>query len=72
MGGKAFDHTFHKNGTVEFGTPEGPATESNHATITKNADGVFLLSYLGAKGYTLTAGIDIATGRLASLLLLLR
>ncbi len=67
MAGKAFDHTFHKNGTVEFGPPGGPATTSEHATVAKIADGVFLASYLGPKGYTLTVGIDTAVGKLVAI-----
>ncbi|MEP7043851.1 MAG: hypothetical protein ABI843_12360, partial [Dokdonella sp.] len=67
MAGKAFDHTFHKNGSVEFGPPGGPTTESKHAIVAKVADGFFLASYLGPKGYTLTVGIDAAGGKLVAI-----
>lgn len=67
MAGKAFDHTFHKDGSVEFGPPDGPTSESKHASVAKVADGFFLASYLGPKGYTLTVGIDAAGGKLVAI-----
>ena len=66
MAGKSFDHVFHKDGSVEFGAPGAATTTSKDAALVKVADGFFLASYLGPKGYTLTIGIDAEGGKLVA------
>jgi hypothetical protein len=58
MAGATYDHTFHKDGSVEFASVEGaeagkPTRQKNAAAV-KVADDVFAVSYLGDSGYTLT------------------
>ena len=67
MAGKAFDHTFSKEGTVAFGPPGGKTSASDQATLEKIADGCFLASYLGPKGFTLTVVINAADGKIVAI-----
>ncbi len=62
MAGATYEHTFHKNGTVDFKSAEegGKATREKHAAVVKVADDIFAVSYLGASGYTLTVILDCA------------
>jgi hypothetical protein len=66
MSGKSFDHTFHRDGTVSWGPADGEATKSDKAAIEKIGDGCFVASYLGAKGYTLTAAFNLKSGKLVA------
>src|SRR4051794_39867940 len=62
MAGATYQHTFHKNGTVDFRPVDGSAgaepTREKHAAAVKVADDVFVVSYLGASGYTLTVVLN--------------
>jgi len=66
MKGKSYDHTFHRDGTVEWGPPGGDKTKNGNAAITKIADNVFVGSYMSDKGHTLTATFNLETGKLVS------
>jgi hypothetical protein len=56
--GMTFEHIFHKDGSVDWKSLKGEKTREKHAAATKVAEGVFAVSYLGAKGYTLTTILD--------------
>lgn len=62
MAGATYQHTFHKNGTVDFrpvdGGSGGEPTREKHAAAVKVSDDMFLVSYLGAAGYTLTVSLN--------------
>jgi molybdenum cofactor biosynthesis protein MoaF len=66
MKGKAYDHIFHRGGTVEWGPEGGDKTRNENAAIAKVADGVFVGSYMSDKGYTLTTTFNVDTGKLVS------
>ena len=66
MKGKEYDHTFHKDGTVEWGPPGGKMSRNGNAAITRVSDSVYVASYMSDKGYTLTTTFDIDTGKLVS------
>ena len=66
MKGKDFDHTFHKDGTVEWGPPGGKTSRNGNAAITRISDSVYVASYMSATGHTLTSTFDISTGKLVS------
>lgn len=66
MKGKTFDHTFNRDGTVEWGPPGGDKTKNGNAAIAKIADNVFVGSYMSDKGNTLTATCNLETGELVS------
>jgi phenolic acid decarboxylase len=63
MAGATYEHTFHKDGTVDFssidGSQKGKPTREKRAAAVKVADGVFVVSYLGASGYTLTVVLNL-------------
>jgi hypothetical protein len=63
MAGATYDHTFHKNGTVDFRSVEeskpGKPTHEKNAAAVKVADDIFVVSYLGASGYTLTVVLNL-------------
>jgi hypothetical protein len=70
MVGKTYDHVFHQDGTVVFSEVEGakignPTHEKKSAAV-KVADGVFVVSYLGASGYTLTVVLNLHDKKLVS------
>lgn len=64
VAGMTFEHTFYKNGTVRWRsieeTAKGKPTREKQSTAVKVADGIFVVSYLGASGYTLTVVLNIA------------
>ena len=66
MKGKSYDHTFNKDGTVEWGPPGGDKTKNGNAAIAKIAHNVFVGSYMSDKGHTLTAAFNLETGKLVS------
>ena len=66
MKGKEYDHTFHKDGTVEWGPAGGKMSRNGNAAITRVSDSVYVASYMSEKGYTLTTTFDIDTGKLVS------
>ena len=66
MAGKAFDHTFRKDGSVTFGAPDDKTTSSSDAAVEKLSDGTFIASYMGPKGFTLTLGLNLLTGKMVA------
>jgi uncharacterized protein YndB with AHSA1/START domain len=66
MRGKAFDHTFHPDGTVTWQGADGVKNRADNAAIEKIGDECFVGSYLGTKGYTLTTVFNLETGALVS------
>ena len=61
--GSTHEHIFHSDGTVEWhdagrhGQRGGPADRPMYAAVAV-ADGAYLVSYLAASGYTLTAVLN--------------
>lgn len=66
MAGKSYDHTFHQDGTVDWGPANGATSRSGDAALVKAGDHVFVGSYLGDKGYTLTTALDLASKKLVA------
>jgi len=66
MKAKAYDHTFQRDGTVEWGPEGGDRTKNGNAAIARIGDGVFVASYLSDHGYTLTTTFNLGTGELVS------
>ena len=68
MAGATYDHVFHQNGTVDFsafdGATNGEPTHEKNSAAVKVADGVFVVSYLGASGYTLTVVLNLQDKKL--------
>jgi phenolic acid decarboxylase len=66
--GKTYDHIFHKDGTVDFsavdGVTKGNPTHEKDSSAVKVADGNFVVSYLGASGYTLTVVLNLQQKKL--------
>ncbi len=60
-----YEHTFNKDGSVDFsdvqGKTVGAPTHAKNANAVKIADGIFAVSYLGDSGYTLTVVLDFET-----------
>ena len=73
--GTTHEHVFHRDGTVEWravgdgakqdGAPETPDRPRYSAVVV--ADGVTLVSYLAASGYTLTVVLNHRTGELTGI-----
>ena len=66
--GKTHEHLFNSDGSVEYAPVEDGAagkftTEKQYAAF-KVADDVFLVSYLGSSGYTLTVALNFRDNRL--------
>jgi hypothetical protein len=66
MAGKSFDHVFRDDGTVEWGTEGGKKTKAGDAALVRIGGDDFVASYLGAKGFTLTAAFDVGSGKLVA------
>ena len=66
MKGKAYDHTFNDDGTVEWGPEGGAKTKNENAAIERLGEDVFVGSYMSDKGYTLTTTFNLDTGKLVS------
>ena len=66
--GSAYEHTFLPDGSVEFrkldGATKGKPTHEKKYASYEVAPDVYLVSYLGASGYTLTVAMNLETGRL--------
>ena len=58
MAGKAFDHTFERNGTVTWRMNGGKPSSEHHYEVAACSDSVELVSYLGTSGYTLTVALN--------------
>jgi hypothetical protein len=66
MAGKSFDHTFHADGGVDWGPADGKTTRSDNAALVKAGDQVFVGSYLGEQGHTLTVVLDLVSNDLVA------
>ena len=69
MAGKTFEHTFGSDGTVRFRavTHEVRSEQAESSTAKKYEsarlrDDIYVVSYLGTSGYTLTAVLDFEKG----------
>lgn len=60
--GTSHDHEFHKDGSVEFRSADAKkdekSTRENEYSARQVADDVYLVSYLGSSGYTLTVALN--------------
>jgi hypothetical protein len=70
MAGKAFDHTFSRNGNVSFrevgSDPNAKAGNAQLYHVASVGQDVHTVSYLGANGYTLTVVLDYKTLKLVA------
>jgi hypothetical protein len=61
--GKTYEHTFHADGTVDFGgvdgSGKGKTARARQAAVEKMGDDIFVASYLGDSGYTLTVVLNM-------------
>jgi phenolic acid decarboxylase len=66
--GKTYEHTFSKDGTILFKGMDGPAkgqsTRAKQSATEKVTDDIFVISYLGDSGYTLTVVLDFDRQRM--------
>lgn len=61
--GSTYEHAFHEDGTVEFhkvGGEGGKPTREKQYAAERISDDVYLVSYLGSSGYTLTTALNFA------------
>ena len=70
MAGKAFDHTFSRNGQVTFrevgGDPNAKPGSADEYQVASLGHDVHALSYLASNGYTLTVVLDYRTMKLVA------
>ena len=70
MAGKAFDHTFNRNGQVTFrevgGDPNAKPGSADQYQVASLGHDVHALSYLASNGYTLTVVLDYRTMKLVA------
>jgi len=70
MAGKAFDHTFSRNGQVTFrevgGEPNAKPGSADQYQVASLGHDVHALSYLASNGYTLTVVLDYRTMKLVA------
>lgn len=68
MKGVTYEHAFRNDGTVTWAEPGKAAGDDSTAAYEVEAvsNDVFVVSYLGKSGYTLTTVIDERTGKLVS------
>ena len=68
VAGKTYEHTFNADGSVEYrsidGASKGKPTRENECATVKVADGIFVISYLAASGYTLTVALNFHDRRM--------
>ena len=69
--GKTHEHRFKPDGIVEYapvenGAPGKFTTEKSYAAFKAGKD-VYLVSYLGSSGYTLTVALNFADGTLCGI-----
>ena len=66
--GKTYEHTFNQDGSVVYRSIQrgsaGKPTHEKLCAADKVSDHVFVVSYLGASGYTLTVVLNFATRRM--------
>ena len=70
MAGKAFDHTFSRNGQVTFrevgGDPNAKPGSADLYQVASLGHDIHALSYLASNGYTLTVVLDYRTMKLVA------
>src|SRR5688572_17941752 len=70
MAGKAFDHTFSRNGSVTFrevdGDPNAKPGMAEQYQVASLGQDVHAVSYLSPSGYTLTVVLDYKTRKLVA------
>ena len=70
MAGKAFDHTFNRNGQVTFrevgGDPNAKPGSADQYQVASLGHDIHALSYLASNGYTLTVVLDYRTMKLVA------
>jgi hypothetical protein len=70
MAGKAFDHTFSRNGTVTFrevdGDPNAKPGAAPQYEVASLGQDIHAVSYLSGSGYTLTVVLDYKTQKLVA------
>lgn len=70
MAGKAFDHTFSRNGQVTFrevgGDPNAKPGSADQYQVASLGHDIHALSYLASNGYTLTVVLDYRTMKLVA------
>jgi hypothetical protein len=68
VAGKAFDHTFSRNGQVTFrevgGDPNAKPGSADQYQVASLGQDIHALSYLSGNGYTLTVVLDYKTMKL--------
>ena len=67
--GSTHEHVFHEDGSVDYhkvgaGDGEGKPTHEKQYAAERISDDVYLVSYLGSSGYTLTTALNFADGSL--------
>jgi len=67
VAGMRFEHTFNEDGSVVWRIVDGPGTGASarepRCATERLSDDVYAISYLAASGHTLTAVLNVATGR---------
>ena len=70
MAGRAFDHTFNRNGQVTFrevgGDPNAKPGSADQYQVASLGHDIHALSYLASNGYTLTVVLDYRTMKLVA------
>jgi hypothetical protein len=70
VAGKAFDHTFSRNGQVTFrevgGDPNAKPGSADQYQVASLGQDIHAVSYLSGNGYTLTVVLDYRTMRLVA------
>ena len=70
MAGKAFDHTFSRNGGVIFrevgGDPNAKPGAADQYQVATLGQDIHAVSYLASSGYTLTVVLDYKTRKLVA------
>jgi hypothetical protein len=70
MAGKKFEHTFEADGSATYRMPgadgAGQPTRVENAKVEPVGEDVYVVSYLGSQGYTLTTILDLRTHHLVS------
>ena len=70
MAGKAFDHTFSRNGHVAFrevgSDPNAKGGNAERYEVACVGQDIYAVSYLAASGYTLTVVLDYKTLKLVA------
>ena len=70
MAGKSFDHTFSRNGGVQFrevgSDPDARPGSADQYEVASLGQDVHAVSYLSGSGYTLTVMLDFKTQKLVA------